>query len=585
MAKEQENRKLQNLPACVGEFIRRVVEKMRYRKKVRQDVQDELTVHFEDELKAYKTDEDRRAKAQQLITDFGDVKLLAVLLRRAKKRCRPLWRTMLARGSQSAAIMTVCFVLYVMWFFSGRPNITTDYVAQLNRIAKPVADESLNAAPFYEKAVELHVKEPNDLSKFPKWPEDLSDEQMAVITRWISDNEPCFEQIKLAGEKPHYWQRYEGEPGDMLLGLSFNLPDFRKLARLVLWRAKMRAHQARTTDAFGDILLCYRMGMHAKVPTSLFEQLIGMGVERTAVDTALVVLDQVDVGEEALSNFQRRFERLVEQDNFGMRLDGERLSVYDEVQRLFTDGFGGGHIIPRRVKELYFETQVQVIGLSANTGGAPPPQKQRPSWFEKRISDIKYVAWSTIESARRLGLRARRTAHLLFLHPDKQQTFRATQQLYDYWQGLTVKSPAQIRTEGIDPEKHTQQIVKGNMLLEMFGSVPGHVSEITHQRRTEIQALIPILALVRYKCDTGHYPEDLGELITGGYLKKLPVDPYTDKPLIYRKTDKDFVLYSIGQNFTDEGGEVVRREDGRIKKWAFQGDTVFWPVLKPDAER
>lgn len=585
MAKEQENRKLQNLPACVGEFVRLVVKKMRYRRKVRQDVQDELAVHFEDELKAYKTDEERRAKAQQLITDFGDVKLLAVLLRRAKKRCRPLWRTMLARGSQSAAIMTACFVLYVMWFFSGKPNITTDYVAQLNHIAKPVADESLNAAPFYEKAVELHVKEPNDLSKFPKWPEDLSDEQMAIMTSWISDNEPCFEQIKLAGEKPHYWQRYEGEPGDMLLGLSFNLPDFRKLARLVLWRAKMRAHQARTTDAFGDILLCYRMGMHAKVPTSLFEQLIGMGVERMAVDTALVVLDQVDVGEEALSDFQDRFERLVEQDNFGMRLDGERLSVYDEVQRLFTDGLGGGHIIPRRVKELHSELEVQVIGLSASTGDAPPPQQPRPTWLQKRIADIEYVASFAIESAQTLGLRARRTAYLLFLHPDKQETFQATQQLYNYWEGLTVKSPAQIRIEGIDPEKHTQQIVKDNMLLEMFGSVPGGVSEITHQRKTEIQALVSILALLRYKCDKGLYPEDLRELIAAGYLEKLPVDPYSDKPLIYKKTDKDFVLYSIGRNFTDDGGEVVRREDGRIRKWAFQGDTVFWPVLKPDAER
>jgi len=573
-----EQRMFNGLPACVAEYINLVAKKMRYRKKVRRDVQAELAAHFQDELRDCTTNQQRQEKARQLIAEFGDIKLLAVLLRRAKKRCRPLWRTMLARACQTAAIITVCFVLYVMWFFSGKPNITTDYVAQLNRIAKPLPDESLNAAPFYEKAVELYVKEPNGLYKFPDWPADLTDEQMSAVTRWINANEASFEQMKLASEKPHYWQRYEAEPGDMLLGLSYNLPDFRKLARFVLWHAKIRAYQTRTKDAFGDILLCYRMGMHPKVPTSLFEQLVGMSVEAMAVDTALMVLDQVDAGEEVLSDFQRRFERLVQQDNFRMRLDGEKLSIYDEVQRLFTDGFGGGHIIPRRVKQLHSELQVQVMGPSANTGSGPPPQKQRPTWFERRISDIRYVAWSATEFARRLGTRARRSGYLLFLHPDKQETFRATQQLYNHWEGLTVKSPAQIRTDGIDPGKQTEQIIKGNMLLEMFGSAPGRVSEITHQRKTEIQALVSILALLRYECDKGLYPEDLQELVTAGYLSRLPVDPYSDKPLIYKKTDKDFILYSIGRNFTDDGGEVVRREDGRIRKWALDGDTVFWPL-------
>ena len=79
------------LPISVEEYIKLIVKKMRYRRKVRQDVLEELTAHFEDELKDCKTDEDRQQKAKELIAGFGDVKLLAVLLRRAKKRCRSLW--------------------------------------------------------------------------------------------------------------------------------------------------------------------------------------------------------------------------------------------------------------------------------------------------------------------------------------------------------------------------------------------------------------------------------------------------------------------------------------------------------------
>ena len=149
--KESET-KFNLLPACVAEYIKLVIKKMRYRRKVQQDVQAELAAHFDDELKNCTTDEEKEQKAQQLITEFGDVKLLAVLLRRVKKRCRPLWRTIIARTFQAAGIIILSLILYVVWFFSGKPVVTIDYVAELNRMVRPVADENLNAAPFYKEA-------------------------------------------------------------------------------------------------------------------------------------------------------------------------------------------------------------------------------------------------------------------------------------------------------------------------------------------------------------------------------------------------------------------------------------------------
>ncbi len=104
MVRENDKNDLQNLPSCAVEFIKQVLKKMRYRRKVRQDVQEELTAHFEDELKDCETDKGKEQKAKQLIVKFGDVKLLAVLLRRAKKRCRPLWGTVIARTFQTIGV-------------------------------------------------------------------------------------------------------------------------------------------------------------------------------------------------------------------------------------------------------------------------------------------------------------------------------------------------------------------------------------------------------------------------------------------------------------------------------------------------
>jgi hypothetical protein len=157
--------------------------------------------------------------------------------------------------------------------------------------------------------------------------------------------------------------------------------------------------------------------------------------------------------------------------------------------------------------------------------------------------------------------------------------------LYDYWENLTIKTPGQIRKEQIDTEKETEQIIKGNILLEMLAPALGRVSEITHEKKAETHALLSILALMQYNNDNGLYPEKLQELITNGYLKELPMDSFSDKPLVYKKTDDDFILYSVGSNFTDEGGEYSRDSTGRIRNWLDNGDAVFWPLPKPQAKQ
>jgi hypothetical protein len=585
--KEQDKSEIEfnKLPPCVAEYIKQVLKKMRYRRKVRQDVQAELAAHFEDELKDCKTDENREQKAKQLITDFGDVKLLAVLLRRAKKRCRPLWRTVTARTFQAIGVLILCFIVYVAWFFSGKPVITTNYIAELNRIASPGVDKGLNAAPFYDNAITLYVEEPDIMRELvTNWPRDLNDEEMVAIENWINNNSACFEQIKLASEKPYYWRKYESKSGDMLSVLVPSLAEYRRIARLIVWRAKIRAYQGQVKDAFDDILMCYRLGMHQKVPTTLIEQLVGFGIEAFAVDAARMVLGKVDVDIETLDGFQRSFEKLVEKNNFTMQLDGEMLSLYDEIQRSFTGGLGDGHIIPKHIKELFPIVSV-ISSLSTSGTSVSSPTKQKPSWLSKFISNVRHEIFEFGGFIYEAGSFIKKGGYMLFLHPDKRQTYQATQELYDYWENLTIKTPGQIRKEQIDTEKETEQIIKGNILLEMLAPALGRVSEITHEKKAETHALLSILALMQYNNDNGLYPEKLQELITNGYLKELPMDSFSDKPLVYKKTDDNFILYSVGYNFKDDGGEPGKDSDGRVRKWRKNGDTVFWPLTKSQVKK
>jgi len=543
-----------SVPENVRELIKAIIREMRYRKNVRADVAAELAAHFEDELKDCTSDQKRQQKAQELIEDFGDPKLLGILLRRAKKRCRPLWRTMVARTFQTVGVLLLCLVVYVVWFLTGKPLISVDYLAQLNQMVRPAADESLNAAPLYEQAVRLYAKSSDEISELLRTKyNEVTPEQKKLMTKWITDNEETLELVISGAQKPYYWRKYANKQNttEMMSVLMPHLSKFRELALGLCWRAWLSAEQGRYQDAFSDIKSCYRLGQHIKGDnTFLIEQLVGIAIEALATQRLRDILGEYEIDSTALATLQKNFEQIIAGEDFAISFEAEKLSMYDVIQRCFTENrLGGGHLCLQEFKRI-----VPIIGFGS---------------FEDIIEGRD---WTT-------------PLHILFTHPNKQQTFKMTQEFYDYWDKLKLKSPAQLNVEDIDSEEQSREIVKGNILLEFFTPALNRVNEISWRVRTDTQSLIAILSLLRYRLDKGAYPDDLNELVTAGYLKKVPIDLYSDKPLVYKKTDENFILYSVGENFRDDGGKVIRDDDGSVEMWEDKGDAVFWPVPKPQTRQ
>lgn len=533
------------LPVSASEFIQLVIKKMRYRREVRQDVQAELTAHFEDELKDCKRDSEREQKARQLIANFGDARLLAVLLRRAKKRCRPLWRTAVARTFQTTGIITLCFIVYIIWFMSGKPVITTDYVAELNRIVQPSSDGTLNAAPFYHKAAEVFKELPDDISVLlRKKYKEVTPEQKQLMAKWLTDNQEILELVVAGTQKPYYWLTYASKnkqnTSEMISILTPDLNDFRNLVRALAWRARLRAEQNQYEEAFDDVQSCYRFGRHLKGDGFLVEQLTASSTEMVATQTLRDILSEYRIDAATLAALQKDYEQMIADENFVIGLEAEKMSLYDEIQRSFTaDGRGGGHLYIIRIREI-----------------------------------AEFFDWSHTDSWLVTNF-----VHVLFTHPNKQQTLTAANKFYDYTQEATLKTPARIRTEQIDIDKEFQRLSSGNVLLSMFLPSIERIIEYSYLNKADVQATLAIIAILRYKQDTGGYPEDLEQLIAAAYLKELPMDPYSDKLLVYKKTGESFVLYSLGSDFDDDGG-VENPKDSQVRKQEGPGDWIFWPVPK-----
>ncbi len=65
-----------------------------------------------------------------------------------------------------------------------------------------------------------------------------------------------------------------------------------------------------------------------------------------------------------------------------------------------------------------------------------------------------------------------------------------------------------------------------------------------------------MLALRAFKAEHGKYPMTLSEL-TPTILRRVPVDPFSDKPLRYKLKAIEYSLYSVGYDGVDDGGKAL----------------------------
>jgi hypothetical protein len=164
---------------------------------------------------------------------------------------------------------------------------------------------------------------------------------------------------------------------------------------------------------------------------------------------------------------------------------------------------------------------------------------------------------------------------IFFTYPNKVESIAMTNALYKFFDENIDKTPAQLHAEQIDPQAESDHIVKNSLLLRIFTPGLGRVNFIAWRNKIDAESTLVTIALVRYRQDTGSYPETLDELVEARYIKQIPIDPFSDKPVIYRKTADGCILYSVGENLTDDGGEIARDEKGKIDLWSEQGDWVF----------
>lgn len=125
-----------------------------------------------------------------------------------------------------------------------------------------------------------------------------------------------------------------------------------------------------------------------------------------------------------------------------------------------------------------------------------------------------------------------------------------------------------------------------SFLSESIWAMQGYISRI---RSADVAQTVvtTAIALKRYYLKHGNYPPHLDALVSE-YLPAIPLDPVDGKPLRYRpEPDGSFLLYSVGPNGTDDGGNPALEkfvEGGKIYWLNNHALDWVWPRLATDAE-
>ena len=339
----------------------------------------------------------------------------------------------------------------------------------------------------------------------------------------------------------------------MISVLLPHVPSYRHLVRALGHQAERLVDEGRHEEALTTIDVCYRYGRHLRAGNkTVVEQIIGMTAETVATNALLDLLSRHCVKPTRLAALQKGLEGLFVDEDFALKVAGEKLAIYDEIQRCFTAGrLGGEHLYPRRLASL----------RSGN---------------DERTED---VVFDFVATPRRWGQLAR----VLFVHPDKDQTRATFDRAYELWEHWLRRTPAQLRAEGINFGDETERMIKGNLLLEVMVPALGRVYELSCLTKVRFDAALAIVALLRYEAQEGRYPENLHELVGAGYLARVPADPWGPGPLTYRRTGEDFLLYAWGENFTDDGGRRGTDGGSSSKPLGTGDDWVFWPLVQVDS--
>jgi hypothetical protein len=556
-----------SLPADLKHLVTQLTRRTRLWREERVDVANELIAHFTDGLAAGETE-------STLVQAFGNERVAARMIRRAKLRNRPLWWQIGRVCRWMMIALLVFYALLSVYFFIGRPTVGVDYLAIINKPILATA-ESDRAWPLYRRAV-------LGMDDAAKWREvfnyDMDRKHWPLIKAWLLVHK---EQIDLAREgtsKPYLGNilslsddpELNPDPkkavgpfneGGPLISIRLPLNVTREMAELLTYDSKLAATQGDGTRCVQDISAVIHLANQVhRHDGFLITGLISNSIFWSAVDQTQRILHQ-DPSVFSDAQLQALAHELAGPKVAAdfLNVADERLSMLDIIQRVYTDdGHADGRMTPAGIRLLSMFPSA-AVPTEHGAEKALGPVTILVIASRKELQTEYDRGWNAFDSA----------AH----RPLREVDINA------------LEAPAALY-------RNSRFAVAKYALLGAFA--PAMLSPLVRAEKClgERDGTEVGLALELYRRHHGEYPKDLSALVPS-MLPEIPADRITGEPVHYRLVDGKPLIYSVGADRVDDGGQpaTIRHSTDlsgaarwRPEEKTIKGDWILYPDVLPTIE-
>lgn len=334
---------------------------------------------------------------------------------------------------------------------------------------------------------------------------------------------------------------------DYSLGMALPLPHLAQIKRAVNWlsaEAILAMHDGRTSEAWTNIIALLALTAHYKDEPLMISELVRIAIGHIAAGTAWEALQSPGLEESQLAETQRLLESIdfLSQTEATAAMEGAFVRDYYKKARASYE-FVSNFADDARLSE---DSQEGLGGLKQGVNRLMDRFPRYWGWrywgsYTDELTDERFM------QAPREFVRQASTDGKLF---------PALERLGGTFSRLFQEHTKAPWSGAFDPS------------LDRF------ISRVVWAEISRA-LLVTAISLKRYQLKHGAYPAELS-LLKPEFVREVPHDPMDGKPLRYRlNTDGSFLLYSVGQDGKDNGGDPTP-SPGNPKAWYAARDAV-WP--------
>jgi hypothetical protein len=382
------------------------------------------------------------------------------------------------------------------------------------------------------------------------------------MAAWLMRHEAAIDRLVEAADRPRFWlpssSLLDGRPA-MLFEMTLEpLRHLRSLSRFVLARALLHAGEGRHAAAWRDIRAVHRLGRLSVAresgPQTIMGHLVAIALMAHAeYVTTRHLLGSPTLPPDVLAAIRRELDAGPPLPESADALVCERLACVDAVI-WFARRVADGRLARARAIN---DANSTVLSLTLATS---------IDW--NLVLERLNTSYDDVEAALRLPTYAERRAALDRLTAPTASARSSSSGWRATGDTLLGTCSRQYRSALIADAVES-------LLLPGMRGVDGDTTRC--RAVTTLTRTAAALAAWRadQPADSPPYPERLDDLVPR-YLPAVPIDPFTDTPLIYERRGDGYLLASVGQNGVYDGGDDM---NGDIVggEWQEQTRKVDYP--------